>query len=151
MSSALIAALFQDHAAAERVRVRLSSGDAAFPTDRVHLTSSIEPGHAGLVPAESFALKLQAYFRTLFDRPEEAGHLRALSDGVQNGHGAIVVFPRGDIETKRARAVLRQGKPLQFYEHDLDKQILEHAASQDSAPVVANVVDAVKGTKRSAP
>jgi hypothetical protein len=60
MSSALIAALFSDHAAADRVRVRLSSGEVAFPTDRVHLTSTVEPGHAGLVTAASFALKLQA-------------------------------------------------------------------------------------------
>jgi hypothetical protein len=149
MSSALIAALFPDHAAAERVRVRLSSGEAAFPTDRVHLTSTIEPGHAGLVPAASFALKLQAYFHTLFDREEEAEHVRSLSDGVQNGYGAIAVFPRGDIETKRALEVLRQGKPLQLYEHDLDKQTLEHAASEDNAPIVANVVDAVTGAKSS--
>ena len=72
MSSALIAALFSDHAAADRVRVRLSSGEVAFPTDRVHLTSIVEPGHAGLVTAASFALKLQAYFHTLFDREDEA-------------------------------------------------------------------------------
>jgi hypothetical protein len=151
MSSALIAALFHDHAAAERVRVRLSSGEAAFPTDRVHLTSTVEPGHAGLVPAESFALKLQAYFHTLLDREDEAGHVRSLSDGVKSGHGAIVVFPRGAIETKRARNVLREAKPLQIYEHDLDKQTLEHAASEDRAPVVSHVVEAVKGTKKSAP
>jgi hypothetical protein len=149
MSSALIAALFSDHAAADRVRVRLSSGDAAFPTDRVHLTSTDEPGHAGLVPAASFALKLQAYFGTLFDRQEEAAQVRALSAGVQEGHAAIVVFPRGDIETQRAREVLRQDKALQYFEHGLDKQTLEHAASEDRAPMVANVVDAVKGAKKS--
>jgi hypothetical protein len=149
MSSAVIAALFTDHAAADRVRTRLSSGEAAFPTDRVHLTSAMEPGHAGLVPAASFALKLQAYFRTLFDREEEAAEVRALSTGVQSGNGAIAVFPRGDIETKRAFDVLRQAKPLQLFEHDLDKQTLEHAASEDAAPVVSNVVDAVTGTKSS--
>jgi hypothetical protein len=149
MSSALIAALFSDHAAADRVRVRLSSGEVAFPTDRVHLTSTVEPGHAGLVPAASFALKLQAYFHTLFDREDEADLVRSLSDGVQNGHGAIVVFPRGDIETKRALDVLRQAKPSQLYEHDLDKQTLEHAASEDSTPVISIVSDAVTGTKSS--
>ena len=143
--SALIAALFCDHAAADRVRVRLSSGDAAFPTDRVHLTSGSEPGHAGLVPADSFSLKLQAYFHTLFDREEEADHVRALSDAVQSGQAAVAVFPRGDIETARALQVLRQAQPLQLYEHDLDKQVLEHAASSDDAPVVAHVVNAVTG------
>jgi hypothetical protein len=149
MSSALIAALFSDHAAADDVRVRLSSGEVAFPTDRVHLTSTVDLGHAGLVPAASLALKLQAYFHTLFDREGEADHVRSLSDGVQKGHGAIAVFPRGNIETKRARDVLRQAKPLQLYEHDLDKQTLEHAASEDSAPVISIVVDAVTGTKSS--
>jgi len=146
MSSALIAALFRDHAAADRVRVRLSSGEAAFPTDRVHLTSKLDPGHAALVPAESFTLKLQLYFRTLFDQADEAEAMRSLSAAVENGNAAVVVFPRGDIETKRAFEVLRQAKPLQLFEHDLDKQTLEHAASDDRAPVVEFVVDAVKGT-----
>jgi hypothetical protein len=149
MSSAVIAALFADHAVADRVRTRLSSGDAAFPTDRVHLTSVIEPGNAGLVPAASFTLKLQAYFHTLFDQEDEAAEVSALSAGVQAGNGAVAVFPRGDIETKRAFEVLRQAKPLQLFEHDLDKQSLEHAASEDRAPVVSNVVDAVTGTKSS--
>jgi hypothetical protein len=146
--SALIAALYADHAAADRVRVRLSTGDAAFPTDRVHLTSSAEPGHAGLVPAASFALKLQAYFHTLFDRDEEADRVRSLSDGVQQGHAAIAVFPRGDIETTRAREILRQAKPLQLYDHDLDKQTLEHAASESDAPVVSKATAALSGTHR---
>jgi hypothetical protein len=149
MSSAVIAALFADHAVADRVRTRLSSGDAAFPTDRVHLTSVIEPGNAGLVPAASFTLKLQAYFHTLFDQEDEAAEVSALSAGVQAGNGAVAVFPRGDIETKRAFEVLRQAKPLQLFEHDLDKQSLEHAASEDRAPVVSNVADAVTGTKSS--
>jgi len=147
MSSALIAAIFSDHAAADRVQVRLSTGDAAFPTDRVHLTSSSEPGHAGLVPAESFALKLQAYFRTLFDKDDEAPRVRSLSAAVQAGQAVVVVFPRGEIETKRATSVLRQAKPLELYEHDLDKQTLEHAASESAAPVVSGVVDAVVGKK----
>jgi hypothetical protein len=148
--SALIAALYSDHATANRVRVRLSTGDTAFPTDRVHLTSSDEPGHAGLVPAESFLLKLQAYFHTLFDREGEADHVRALSDGVQEGHAAIAVFPRVAIETTRAREVLRQAQPLQLYEHDLDKQTLEHAASASDAPVVSTVKDAWPGTRNGA-
>jgi ABC-type sugar transport system substrate-binding protein len=150
MSSAVIVALLSNHAAADRVRTRLSSGDTAFPTDRVHLTSTIEPGNAGLVPAASFALKLEAYFRTLFDRADEADQVKAMSAAVQSGNGAIAVFPRGDIETTRAVEVLRQAQPLQLFWHDLDKQTLEHAASEDKAPVVSNVVDAVTGAKSSA-
>lgn len=151
MSSALIAALFTNHEVADRVRVRLSTGDTAFPTDRVQLTSAIDPGNTGLIPAASFALKLQAYFRTLFDKDDEADQVRALSAGVENGNGVVVVFPRGDIETQRALAVLHQGKPLQLFEHDLDKQALEHAASEDAAPVAAEVVEAITGSKTGAP
>jgi 2',3'-cyclic-nucleotide 2'-phosphodiesterase (5'-nucleotidase family) len=151
MSSALMAAVFTNHEAADRVRVRLSTGDTAFPTDRVQLTSAIEPGNAGLVPAASFALKLQAYFKTLFDREEEANQVRSLSAAVENGNGVVVVFPRGDIETRHAYAVLQQAKPLQLIEHDLDKQVLEHAASEDTAPVAAEVVEAVTGSKTGAP
>ena len=151
MSSALIAAVFRNHEAADRVRVRLSSGETAFPTDRVHLTSAIDLGHAGLVPAESVALKLQAYFKTLFDRADETEPVRSLSAAVQNGSAVVVVFPRGDIETRRAFEVLHQGKPLQLFEHDLHKQTLEHAASEDTAPVAAEVVEAVTGSKTGAP
>jgi len=149
--SALIAALFADHATADRVRVRLSTGEAAFPTDRVHLTSSIDSGHAGLVPADSFALKLQAYFRTLFDREDETDRVRSLSSGVQEGHAVITVFPRGEIETNRARAVLRQANPLQFFEHDMDKQTLEHAASESDSPVISKVADALPAPDNAPP
>jgi hypothetical protein len=145
--SALIAALYSDHATANRVRIHLSTGDTAFPTDRVHLTSTGEPGHAGLVPAESFALKLQAYFHTLFAREDEADHVRALSDGVQAGHAVIAVFPRGAIETKYAHEVLRRAQPLQLYEHDLDKQTLEHAASASDGSVISTAKDALSSTR----
>jgi len=147
MSSAVVAALFRDHAAADRVRVRLSTGDTAFPSDRVHLTSAIEPGNAGLVPAQSFPLKLQGYFHTLFDREDEVDEVRALSAGVRDGNGAVAVFPRGDIETKRALEVLRQGKPLQLFEHDLHKQRLEHAASEDKKPLLGEAYDKVMPVK----
>jgi hypothetical protein len=146
--SALIAALYADHATAERVRVRLSTGDIAFPTDRVHLTSSAEPGHAGLVPAESFSLKLQAYFHTLFDRDDESDRVRALSGGVHEGHAVIAVFPRGAIETQQARKLLREAKPLQIFEHAMDEQTLEHAASASDAAVVSTVTHALPGTDR---
>ena len=141
--SALIAALFADHATADRVRVRLSSGDNAIPTDRVQLTSGTEPGNAGLVPAPSFALKLRAYFHTLFDRDDEMEQVRTLSDAVQNGRAAVAVFPRGDIETAHVLKVLREAKPLQVFDHELEKQALEHAASSDKAPMVEHVVNAV--------
>jgi len=126
----------------------LSTGNIAFPTDRVHLTSSTEPGHAGLVPAESFTLKLQAYFHTLFARDDEKDRVRALSDGVRDGHAVIAVFPRGGIETKQARKLLRQAKPLQVFEHDIDEQTLEHAASESDDSVVSKVTTALPGSDR---
>jgi len=146
--SALIAAVYADHETADRVRLRLSTGDIAFPADRVHLTSSREPGHAGLVPAESVALKLQAYFHTLFDRDEEASRVQSLSNAVQGGQATVVVFPRGDIETKRAREVLRQAIPSEVYEHAIDEQTLEHAASESNSAVVSKAADALPGRNR---
>jgi hypothetical protein len=143
MSSAVIAALFRDHATADRVRVQLSSGDTAFPTDRVQLTSTVEPGNAGLVPADSFGLKLLEYFRTLFDRENEQSEVCALSDGVRGGNGAVAVFPRGDIETQRAMQVLRAAKPIRIFQHDLSKQALEHAASDDRKPVLGAAYEKV--------
>ena len=44
--SALIAALYKDHATAARIRTSLVS--QGFATDRVQLTSREEPGPAGL-------------------------------------------------------------------------------------------------------
>jgi hypothetical protein len=149
--SALIAALYADHQTADRVRLRLSTGDIAFPADRVHLTSISEPGHAGLVPAESFALKLRAYFQTLFDRDEEAGRVLSLGAAVQGGQATVVVFPRGAVETKRAREVLRQAKPLEVYEHAIEEQTLERAASDSDSPVVSKAVDALPGANRPGP
>ena len=49
MSSVLLA-VFNDYEAADRVRVQLVRD--GFPTDRVELTASCEPGRAGLHPAE---------------------------------------------------------------------------------------------------
>ena len=47
--SAVILAVFSEYGAADRVRTRLVSD--GFPTDRVELTASSEPGRAGLHPA----------------------------------------------------------------------------------------------------
>ncbi|HEY5103193.1 MAG TPA: hypothetical protein VII70_10450, partial [Steroidobacteraceae bacterium] len=77
----------------------------------------------------------------------EAGSVRALSEGVQGGHATVVVFPRGDIEVKRARDVIRQAKPLEVHEHAIDEQTLEHAASESAAPLVSQVADALPREK----
>ena len=65
--SALVVALYDNHAAAERVRTRLVQ--EGFPTDRVELTSSGQAsvlGHSGDLEAQ-----LEEYFSGLFDRVDE--------------------------------------------------------------------------------
>jgi len=53
--SAVLLAVFNEYGVADRVRTRLV-GDG-FPTDRVELTASCEPGRAGLHPAASARAK----------------------------------------------------------------------------------------------
>src|SRR5215471_12270526 len=94
--SALVVALFDNHAAAERVRTRLVR--EGFPTDRVQLTSSDEPGQAALVGrAEDLESQLEDYFSGLFDRAEEISNVHFFVDGVQQGHAALTVHPRGEV------------------------------------------------------
>ena len=62
--SAVLVAVFNDHASAEAVRTRLVKD--GFPTDRVELTSLQELGQVKLVPREGLSAKLTAYFRKLF-------------------------------------------------------------------------------------
>src|SRR5438876_3328115 len=62
--SAVLVAIFEDHATAEGVRTRFVQD--GFPTDRVDLTSCQELGPAKLVPREGVGAKLAEYFRKLF-------------------------------------------------------------------------------------
>ncbi len=136
--SALLAALFENHATADRVRTALVS--EGFPTDRVELTSAHEPGQAAIGPAERPVEQLRDYFSKFFDRAEERKHIDTFVEGVKRGHASIVVHPRGDIETNRALDVLRSSHPIELRGHDLAKQSLEQAASPDSAPILKKLV-----------
>ncbi len=62
--SAVLVAMFNDHATAEGVRIRLVKD--GFPTDRVELTSCQELGQVKLVPREGVGEKLTEYFHKLF-------------------------------------------------------------------------------------
>jgi hypothetical protein len=136
--SAVLAAVFTDHATAERVRTRLVSD--GFPTDRVELTSRREPGQAGTGPAKNLPDQLDDYFRQLFDRDEDRRFAASLATRVREGRAAIVVHPRGDIETHRAVEILEGASPLELHDRDLDKQGMEHAAAADETPVVKKVL-----------
>ena len=127
--SAVLLAVFGQYGDAERVRTRLVSD--GFPTDRVELTSSAEPGRAGLHPAGSRRAKFMQYFRTLLTEEDERAFAEALAERVEGGGAATVaVHPRGAIETARAAEILEDAGAVEVVGHDLENQTFEHAASR---------------------
>ena len=126
--SAVLLAVFNEYGAAERVRTRLV-GDG-FPTDRVELTASCEPGRAGLHPAASARAKFVQYFCTLLNEDDERPFVELLAERVEGGAVTIAVHPRGAIETARAAEILETEGALEVLGHDLENQSFEHAASR---------------------
>ena len=84
--SAILLAVFDDHPIAERVRVSLVRD--GFPTDRVELTASCEPGRAGLGPADSGTTQVLRVYGWLKDGvfirmlPRGRGGARAIRSAV---------------------------------------------------------------------
>lgn len=136
--SALVAALYKDHATADQVRTALVS--EGFATDRVQLTSRREPGAAGLTPADDATAQLRKYFEQVFPDPAEANEVSTFVDGVSHGNAAVVVHPRGDVEVERAMSILSASQPLEVREHDLANQAMERAASHDGETMVGKVM-----------
>jgi hypothetical protein len=127
--SAVLLAVFGQSGDAERVRTKLVSD--GFPTDRVELTSSAEPGRAGLQPAGSNRAKFVQYFRTLLSQEDERAFADALAERVEGeGAATIAVHPRGAIETARAAEILQDAGAVEVVGHDLQNQSFEHAASR---------------------
>jgi hypothetical protein len=127
--SAVLLAIFNEYRIADRVRTRLVR--EGFPTDRVELTASVEPGRAGLHPADTARTKFTQYFRTLLKEADEQPFAELLAQRVGNGTAAtVVVHPRGAIETTRASEILESEGAVEVVGHDLDKQSFEHAASR---------------------
>jgi hypothetical protein len=127
--SAVLLAVFGEYGDAERVRTKLVSD--GFPTDRVELTSSAEPGRAGLHPAGSKRAKFMQYFRTLLTEEDERAFAEALAERVEGGGAATVaVHPRGAIETARAAEILQDAGAVEVVGHDLENQTFEYAASR---------------------
>jgi hypothetical protein len=134
--SAVLVAVFKDHAAAEAVRTDLVKD--GFPTDRVELTSSQELGQAKVVPRADVGEKLAEYFRKLLQSGTEGGGERwvpLFQRAVLDGKAAVAVQPRGDIETRRALQLLNQGDPVELRGVDLKNQALEHAATEAETPI----------------
>jgi hypothetical protein len=134
--SAILVAVFNDHATAEGVRTRLIQD--GFPTDRVELTSCQELGQAKLVPREGISAKLTEHFRTLFHSGGNRNGEHWVSvyqRAVLDGKAAVAVQPRGEIETQRALALLNQAGPVELRGADLQNQTLEYAATQTETPI----------------
>jgi len=134
--SAVLVAVFKDHAAAEGVRTRLVQD--GLPTDRVELTSCEEPGQAKLVPRASLAEKLIEYFRNLFQSGGGSSErwAKLFQRAVLEGKAAVVVQPRGDIETQRALELLNQAEPAEVRGADLQSQTFEQAAAESETPIL---------------
>ncbi len=133
--SAVLAAVYDNHGAAEAVRIRLVND--GFPTDRVELTSRTELGQAKVGPAADVEDKLTQYFRQLF--PDKRGDVpvRQLRSAIQSGQAVVAVHPRGQIETDRAVQILNEGGPMDIKAADLDKQSLEHAAAAQESSALS--------------
>jgi len=146
--SALVVALYDNHAAAERVRTRLVQ--EGFPTDRVQLTSGDEPGQAAVVGySPELEAQLEEYFSRLFDRMDELPNVHFFVDGVTQGHAALTVHPRGEIETSRALEILEEAQPLEICDHDLEDQMMEQAAADgDDDPYLEQLFDASREATR---
>jgi hypothetical protein len=120
--SALVVALYDNQAAAERVRTRLVS--EGFPTDRVQLTAGAEPG-----PADDLEAQLEEYFSGLFDRLDELPNVHFFVDGITQGHAALAVHPRGEMETHRALEIMEEAQPLEICDRDLGDQAMDETAA----------------------
>ena len=127
--SAVLLAVFSDYGTAARVRTRLVSD--GFPTDRVELTASSDPGRAGLAPAASAHARFTQYFRALMGEVDEQPFVEELATRVEHGDAAtVVVHPRGSIETQRAAHILEGEGASEVIGHDLANQSFEYAAAR---------------------
>lgn len=124
--SAVLLALFDHYEIAERVRVDLVRD--GFPTDRIELTASCEPGRAGLEPADSLHDRFVQYFRVLFTSDDERHHAEQLANSLDNGAATITVHPRGSVETARAKQILLNAHAVKLISHDLASPTTERTA-----------------------
>lgn len=132
--SAVLLAVFTNYAPADRARTDLVRD--GFPTDRVDLTATCDPGRAGLEPGGSLRAKVAEYFRTLLSR--EPHHSEPLADAIDRGAATVIVHPRGVIEIGRAVDILQRDGAIDIMRHDLENQTFEHAAARSERAWVRN-------------
>ena len=135
---AVLVALYEEHATAERARTDLVSD--GFPTDRVKLTSTREPGDAGLIPAQGRAQKFREYFHTLFEGESAERRVDFFTNRVCEGRAALAVHPRGEREITRAQEILTRHHPQELAQQNLDDTALEQAAAKTDQTVLEQVV-----------
>ena len=126
--SAVLLAVFNNYGVADRVRTKLVTD--GFPTDRVELTATAEPGRAGLHPGGSARDRFVQYFRTLLGEEDERPFVEALASRVEDGAVTVTVHPRGAIETARAAEILEDEGAVEVVGHDLQNQSFEHASAR---------------------
>ena len=136
--AAILVALYDGHRTAERVRTQLV--EDGFPTDRVHLTSSREPGTAGVIVADSASERFREYFASLFDREEQRRHASWLAARVRDGAAAVTVHPRGEREIARATEILARNVPLEIDREHLEDTTMEFAAASHERPYLSRVI-----------
>lgn len=129
----IIVALYDEHAAAVRVRTALV--EDGFPTDRVEVTSPVEHRQADKGPSDSFGVNVLEYFRTLSADDADRQRLNRFAQAVIQGASALTVHPRGEEEIRRAEKILDREAPREVYRylpedasHVIDRKI-ERAAS----------------------
>lgn len=135
---AVLVALYEQHATAERARTELVND--GFPTDRVELTSTREPGHAGMIPAEGRAQRFREYFQTLFQGEDAGRRADAFTNRVCEGYATVTVHPRGEREISRAKELLGRHHPQELAQQSLDDTTLEQAAAKSDHPAIERVI-----------
>lgn len=135
--SAVMTATFDEYGAADRARLDLVLD--GFPTDRVDLTATCDPGRAAFAPAGSPHDRLMRHFLVLFGDETERLYVERLTDRIEHGGAAVTVHPRGAVETHRAREILESAHPLEVAQHDLTNQAMEHAAAGHDRPWVRSL------------
>jgi hypothetical protein len=135
--SAVLLALFDDYATADQVRMHLF--EDGFPTDRIDLTASCEPGRAALQRADSPHGQFVSYFQSLLTEDGERQFPEQFAQRLDAGGAAITVHPRGTIETLRATELLLHAHPSTVVQHDISNQAFEYAAASGGKPWFSHV------------
>jgi hypothetical protein len=144
--AAVLVALYEDYDTAERVRTQLVSD--GFPTDRVELTSSREPGQAGSMPGESHGERFQKYFATLFEEGSGGRYAHYFAERVAKGQHAITIHPRGDEEFERGQQLLERHNPLELEVQGRDETEFEHARADDEETIIGRVFRATTRSEK---